>query len=248
TPTPAQASYLAADPQQWADKAQARPQNKSRAGCVVGWLVTLALVICLIGGGFAYIQNRPGGLVIGGVTLGNAHSGPGIIYQDTLDGSTKSDWTNDSNCFFKDSAYHINAGFICYSPADAVGDSVTTVSVKQISGPITRTYGLVIRRNGKGNYYEFGIDGNGKWRFSKVVNGTLTDIVTFTSNSAIKKGLNQVNTLSVSARGSHFVLSINGTQVGIADDSTFKSGKTGLLGYDGIEVVFTNLSIKNVQG
>ena len=170
-----------------------------------------------------------------------------VIYKDALDGSTKADWSDDSNCFFGSDGYHIKASFICYAPSDQAGDAVTTVAVKQLSGPLTYGFGLVIRRPSKGNYYEFLIDANGKWLFDKVVNGTTTDIVKFTANSAIKTGLNQVNTISVAAQGSHFVFSVNGTQVGTADDTTFTTGDTGLSGNDGIEVVYTNLVISEVK-
>lgn len=244
-----QTSAYSATPQPWAGQAQPQPKKKSGAGLVVGCLVALVVVVVVaVAGGFLYLRNQPGGLTLGGATIGgNASSGPGVIYQDALNGSTKDQWANDSNCFFGSGGYHINAAFICYAPADKVGDAVTTVSVSQISGPITYPYGLVIRRVSKGNYYEFLIDANGKWLFDKVVNGTTTDIVKFKPDKAIKTGLNQSNTLSVQAKGSHFVFSVNGTQVGTADDSTFTSGETGLCGSDSIEVVYSNLSIKNVK-
>lgn len=246
-----QAGYPAAPAQPWVgQQAQAAPQKKSRAGCVIGCLLALVLVVGAVTGGVIYLNNQPGGVTVGGLTIGGANTGPGggsVVYQNAMDGSNKSDWTNDSNCFFGSGGYHINAGYICYSPADKVGDAVTTVSVKQTSGPITYFYGLVIRRLSKGNYYEFQIDANGKWRFGKVVNGTSTDIVALTPSATIKTGLNQVNTLSVQAQGSHFVFSINGTQVGSADDSTFTRGDTGLIGNDGIEVIYTNLIVANVK-
>jgi len=246
-----QTGYPAATGQPWTSQVQTPPQQKkSRAGCIVGCLVALVLVVALVGGGFAFLRSQANGITVAGVTLFGTNTGPSggtLIYQDALDGSTKSQWTDDSNCFFGSGGYHINAGFICYAPSDKVGDAVTTVSMKQVSGPITYFYGLVVRRVSKGNYYEFQVDANGKWRFGKVVNGTSTDIVGQTANTAIKTGLNQVNTLSVQAQGSHFVFSVNGTQVGSADDSTFTSGDIGLIGNDGIEVVFSNLSIANVK-
>jgi len=247
-----QQGYPATPAQAWTGQVQVPPQPKKRnwAGCVVGCLVALVLVIGLGAGGIILLNNQAGGVTVGSLTIGGSGTGPGggtLIYQDALNGSAKSDWTNDSNCFFGSGGYHINAAFICYSPADKVGDVVTTVSVKQTSGPITYGYGLVIRRVSQGNYYEFLIDSNGKWTFVKVVGATSTKIMDFTANSAIKTGLNQVNTLSVSAKGSHFVFSVNGTQVGLADDTTFTSGATGLSGNDGIEVVFTDLSIANVK-
>lgn len=237
--------------QQWTGQPQAQaPQKKSRVGCVVGCLVAVVLLVALAGGGIIFLSNQAGGLTIGGATIGGAKTGPSggtLIYQDALNGSTKDSWTDNANCFFGSGGYHIKGAFICYAPADKAGDANTTVSATQLSGPITYPYGLVIRRVSKGNYYEFSIDANGKWLFDKVVNGTPTDIVKLTANSAIKTGLNQANTLSVQAKGSHFVFFINGKQVGTADDTTFSAGETGLVGYDGIEVVFANLSIERLK-
>jgi hypothetical protein len=170
-----------------------------------------------------------------------------VIYQDALDGSTKADWNNDANCFFGSDGYHVKDGFICYAPSDKVGDGVVTVTVKQISGPNTYAYGLVFRRPSQGNYYDFQIDSNGKWIFDKVISGKTTTIVDFTANSAIHTGLNTANTISVKSQGSHFVFSVNGTQVGTADDTTFTTGDTGLAGNDGAEVVFTNLLISKLS-
>jgi hypothetical protein len=213
-------------------------------------LVALVLVIGLVGGGAFLFKDKLGNLTLGGATIGGGSTvagGGSIIFQDSLDGSTKEQWTSDSNCSFGTGGYHISAGFICYAPTDPVSDAITTVSVKQISGPLTYAYGLAFRRVSAGNYYEFEVDSNGKWIFDKTVNGATTTIDDFTANAAIKKGLNQVNTLSVTAKGSHFIFSVNGTQVGTADDTTFTSGKTGLAGNDGIEVVFTQLVIAHVK-
>ncbi|HEU5349332.1 MAG TPA: hypothetical protein VFU63_12050, partial [Ktedonobacterales bacterium] len=250
-PQPAygQQAYIPTPAEPWTGQAQA-PRKKNRVGCVVGCLVTLVLVLVLASAS-ALLLNRSGGsITLGGATIGGAHTGPAggsLIYQDALNGSTKGSWTDNNNCFFGSGGYHINAAFICYAPADKVGDAVTTVSATQISGPITYPYGLVIRRVSKGNYYEFSIDANGKWLFDKVVNGTPTDIVKLKPDAAIKNGLNQTNTLSVQANGSHFVFSINGKQVGTADDTTFSAGETGLVGYEGIEVVFSNLAIEHIK-
>ena len=209
------------------------------------WMIALPIGACSLSAGIGASQPTMG--VFATATVAPTPTPNLVIYQDSLNGSTKDQWANDSNCFFGSGGYHINAAFICYAPTDKVGDAVTTVSVTQISGPTTYPYGLVIRRVSPGNYYEFLIDANGKWLFDKVVNGTTTDIVKFTPNPAIIAGLNQANTLSVQAKGSHFVFSINGTQVGTADDSTFPSGETGLSGNDNIEVVYTNLIISNVK-
>jgi hypothetical protein len=161
------------------------------------------------------------------------------IYENSLT-TAQSDWRNDSNCTFKPDGYHITAAFICYAPPEDVGNVVVSVTAKQISGVTNQFYGLVLRRTSTGNYYAFEIDGNGKWVFDVVKDNTLTRLVDVTANSAIQPGLGAANILQVRAVGSHFEFSVNGTQVGQIDDSTFSSGLLGLGGKDGLDVAYTN--------
>jgi hypothetical protein len=158
--------------------------------------------------------------------------------------SNKNGWATNAGAFFKSDGYHFTQNYLTYAPVDAVGSADVSVKTVQLSGDIHTFYGIVFRRISKGNYYIFGIDGNGKWGFFKVVEGTETDVVSATAHSAIMPGLNVPNTLAVQARGSHFVFSVNGTQVGEADDTTFSSkGRVGVAGADSVEVVFTDFSL-----
>jgi hypothetical protein len=165
-----------------------------------------------------------------------------VLYQNTFK-STADDWTQDDHCQSKTDGYHIADGFICYAPIGAQSDMNATVDVQQVSGPTTTGYGIVFRRVSVGNYYRFLIDSNGKWFFDKCVDGACTTLTDFTANAAIKGGLNTKNTLKVEAKGSHFDLFVNGTQVGTQDDSTFTSGEIGIEGGDSLDCVFTNLLI-----
>jgi hypothetical protein len=228
------------------------PPRKSRTGLIIG---SLAVVVVLLLGGLGVIlltsnsHNQPGTTGVG-VTATTALTPsptptPTPLFQDPLT-SNANGWSNDSNCFFQGGAYHIKDGFICYAPADSVGDAAISVDVKQLSGPLLNPYGLVFRRTSTGNYYEFDIDGNGKWAFFRTVNNTGTRLVDYTANAAIKKGLNATNTLMVQEKGSHFTFFVNGTQVGNSDDPTFPSGISGLEAYDSIEVAFNNFLITSL--
>jgi len=161
------------------------------------------------------------------------------IYENSLT-TAQSDWQDDANCSFKADGYHITAAFICFAPPEDVQDVNVSVTAKQVSGATNHFYGLVLRRASKGNYYVFDIDSNGKWEFFVVKNNQGTAIVDLTANPAIQTGLGVANTLQVTAVGSHFVFSVNGTQVGQADDSSFLSGLLGLEGDDGMDVAYTN--------
>jgi hypothetical protein len=219
-----------------------KPRAKRERGGALRWVgyagaVLLTIVIIAV-------------VSVGIRTVADRLSGPSTIdssatsFSDGLTSNAYS-WADDSNAFFRSDGYHIVKSVIVYAPVDPQQAVDVSVRVVQISGDTTWDYGVVFRRASKGNYYLFQIDSNGLWRFDKVVNGTLTNLMPATPNDAIHRGLNASNTLEVQADGSHSVFLVNGTQVGQADDSTFTSrGKVGLEGNDGIEVVYTHLTMK----
>jgi hypothetical protein len=159
--------------------------------------------------------------------------------------SNQNGWLTNTDCVFKADGYHLTRGYLAYAPvADATNFDVT-VQVTQTTGTVLAPYGLVFRRISLGNYYVFGIDGNGKWTFYKALENVGTDIVAFTASPAINQGLNAQNTLEVKAQGTHFTFFVNGTQVGEADDASLaKAGELGVAGHDDIEVVFTDFSLR----
>ena len=153
-------------------------------------------------------------------------------------------WLNDANAYFQSDGYHIVKSVIAYAPDAPAVNMDVSVRVAQISGSDTAPHGIVFRRWSTGNYYAFEIDSHGEWAFGKVVNGQWTPIVDITANSAIQPGLNVTNTLEVQATGTHYVFLVNGTQVGQADDATISgTGKVGLDGDDGAEVVYSQFSM-----
>lgn len=181
-------------------------------------------------------------VVIAGIAFASGLLQGNSVYSSALTGNV-SDWPSDGGCSPQSDGYHITAAVICYPDLAEQGDVTLSVQAKQISGESTVAYGVAFRRASKGNYYFFGVDGNGKWIVQKVVNDEGTRLVDFTANAAINSGLDQINTLKVAAKGAHFTFFANGAQLGSIDDSTFGSGKWGLAGEDGIEVVFTTIAI-----
>lgn len=172
---------------------------------------------------------------------------PTILYQSTLATDT-GDWTVDQNCFYGAGGYHIKGGFVCYAPSGILVNVDVSVQVKQVAGPTTYPYGIVFRRASKGNYYDFKVDSNSKWILLKCVDDTCTRLVDFTANAAIPGGLNTPKTIEVVAIDSHFDFFVNGTKVGQVNDFTFDTGMVGLSGADGIEVVFSNITIIQPTG
>ncbi|HEU5440809.1 MAG TPA: hypothetical protein VFU88_16105 [Ktedonobacterales bacterium] len=164
---------------------------------------------------------------------------PTVVYSNSLIG-TAAGWPNGRGCSQQTDGYHITANVSCYPNIYAQSDVTLSVEARQINGVINQTYGISFRRINTDDRYFFGIDGLGHWVFGKVVNGQGQRVVDFTPNPAIRRGLNQLNTLTVAANGRHFTFFVNGTRVGSRDDSSLASGLWGLAGEDGIEVVFTN--------
>jgi hypothetical protein len=69
------------------------------------------------------------------------------------------------------------------------------------------------------------------------------------ASPAIHVGLGATNTLEVRVLDSHFDFFVNGTKVGQADDTNYIaiSGNDVLEGSDGIEIVFSNLTISTAS-
>jgi hypothetical protein len=212
-------------------------------------IVALALLAALAGGAALYLA-RSGTTGHASAPTATALTTPtatlpsGVVYSSTLTGNV-TDWPNGGGCTPESDGYHITAGVACYPNLADQSDVTLTVTVMQLSGDQSQTYGVSFRRVSQSNRYFFDIDSNGEWGFGKSVNGTDTFIIDATTNAAIQTGQNASNTLQVQASGSHFTFFVNGTQVGQGDDSTYASGKWGLEGSNNIEVVFTNITITN---
>jgi hypothetical protein len=216
------------------------------------WLIVLVavLILALVGVSVAAavaISSNHNSVTPGGASAGpTATATPNIVFFDPLT-SPKVGWASDSHCSFASDGYHVKDGYLCFAPAGEFTDSTISVNVQQISGDIHYFYGIVFRHASAGNYYLFNIDSNGKWEFDKVVNHQLSNIVPFVANAAVQHGLNETNSLSMRAQGSHFTFFVNGTQVGQADDATFTSGDCGVAGTSHGELVFTDFSIALVS-
>jgi hypothetical protein len=165
-----------------------------------------------------------------------------VLYQSSLEGAAGG-WVNDTHCSSEADGYHISGNYLCYAPVTQQGDIDISITAKQVSGSYSLLYGIVFRSSGKGNYYLFGIDGNGKWTFAKVSNNTSTYLIRPTTNVAIKAKLNESNTFEVTATGSHFEFYINGVHVGQSTDTAYSAGLIGLTSESGVEVVYANIRI-----
>src|SRR5262249_26100424 len=168
------------------------------------------------------------------------------IYSSGLTGNL-SDWPSDSNCSGQADGYHIkgaaDGSLLCAPDLADQSDVSVSVTLKLLSGAQDLYAGIALRRPSQGNSYIFGVSGDGAWTFGKFASGHFTSLTGDTTDAAIHTGLGATNTLKVTAKGSHFTFTINGTQVGQADDATYSSGKIGLTVGGDMEVVFTDLKI-----
>ena len=187
-------------------------------------------------------------VIVGGAGALYAVSHNPVIYQSSLKGSLDN-WEVGPDCAPKSDGYHIRSGAICYAPIGSQANADITVHVVQLRGSTELFYGIVLRSAPRQHYYLFGIDGNGKWAFVNVPGTTRlpVSVVAPTLDSAIHNGIHQVNTLEVKMKGTHFDFFINGAKVGEINDSHYATGQIGLSGEDGVEVVYTDLSIVKVN-
>jgi hypothetical protein len=171
-----------------------------------------------------------------------------VIYQSALKGSL-SNWENGSDCAVKADGYHIMDGSICYAPIGSQTNADVKVNVVQLSGATDLFYGIVVRSTPEQHYYLFGIDGYGRWLFVNVHSPSQPPVALIapTLDNAVNSGLHQSNSLELRMKGANFQFFINGKKVGEINNLEYVAGQIGLSGEDGVEVVYTNLSIVKVN-
>lgn len=108
--------------------------------------------------------------------------------------------------------------------------------------------GVIIRSDTNGNnFYSFRIRRSDR-TYAFVLthdDGHATPLVNGNS-SAIQSGTNQLNTLSLIARGSSFYLYINHQYIGSISDDTYRTGSLGVIALDrknATDIAFTNLRV-----
>lgn len=227
-------------------------QPRVRAGMGLGALALITVLILVLShGGQKTTTNKTGGI---GSHSAHATATPHptvtptavaltVKYQNSLETAAPS-WPRSSRSYFSNGGYELNGNWISFSPVKATSDGTFSVRMRQLGGPSDQFYGLVFRSPDSNHFYFYGIDQNQQWTFTTIQNGNSTPIVAPTTASQIAPGFNANNTISVSATGSHFVFSINGAQVGQANDSTFATGSAGLINTSGnMQVVYNDFTV-----
>jgi hypothetical protein len=222
-------------------------RKRSRIRPVLGVIAVLVLLAACASGtvwalhsqGQSKATNHPG------TPAASASPSEILTYGETFT-SSAAGWAEDpKHCYLDNDGYHAKNNYICYAPTSAQTDATISVTVQRLSGATTEGYGLAFRlaNDDSGSGYRFGIDGESEWVFDKCVNRQCTNLVDFTSNNAIKGGLQSANNLKVTMTGTHFEFFVNDTKVGGADDPTFAAGFVGILGADTGDCVFTDFAV-----
>jgi hypothetical protein len=171
---------------------------------------------------------------------------PTVLFQNAL-ASPVSGWGNDPSlgCFFGSGGYHVkdtDCPIPSYTDQTGALENVDVrVQVQQISGSTTQLYGIGF--GAPFQFQRFGIESAGKWSVLTCKGTTCTSIVDLTTSPAIHTGLGTTNTLEVRVARFHFDFFVNGTKVGQADKSDYVGGHLAFDGANGIEVVFSNVTI-----
>jgi serine/threonine protein kinase len=224
---------------------QALPSGARNGAGLVAVLLVTALAIVLL----SRPQSAPAKVHIAATATAQSTPAPSptpvetITYQAPLTSDTRS-WPNSSHSFFANGGYELSGAWIAYAPSGRFSDGSVSAQARQISGAPNLFYGLLVRGAGNNLYYFFGVNGSQQWTFALVRNGNGQPIVAATTDAHINAGLNATNTLTVRASGSHFTFSINGAQVGQADDGAIAVGRLAVINPSGnLAVVYNNFIV-----
>lgn len=109
------------------------------------------------------------------------------------------------------------------------GDFYASVDVRQVTGPADSDYGLVFRFGDGANMYYFGISpAVQKYALMAKKDGEWETLLDWTQSDNINSNNNDVNTLSVQAKGPSLILLINGFNVGAITDDRLERGQVGI--------------------
>jgi hypothetical protein len=183
-------------------------------------------------------------------------------FSDPLTANDLNNWdsksiTGKGSCKFIGGAYHIsmdlkNQYAFCLAHNTNFSNFTIQVRMTIIAGDMG---GIVFRAHNGGtdsSLYFFGVGQDGSYGF-----GTYTRSIrsyssdessssTVAATISIKRGLNQVNVMTVVAHGSTITFYVNGIRIDTVSDSSFTSGAIGLYAFDNMnttEVTFSNLQV-----
>lgn len=220
--------------------ARAARARKRKLRRRLAWGCGILAVLAVVAGVLALA-----GFTAGGLFSHPTDNGP---YSDSLS-TTATGWAQTEGCGEQNSAYHVaplntHTGVSCFAPTGRYGDLDEQVTALRVAGPTNGYYGLVFRAADASDSYVFAVTDTGDAFVGKVAQGTLTRLSPLWSYHAFS---GYAATLRVVAKGSTITCYVGSVQVGTLTDTSYSTGAVGLFaGSGGLDVAFTNFSVKSV--
>lgn len=166
-----------------------------------------------------------------------------LVFSDDLTADAGQWCETNGDFFFWSDGLHVKDGSWCPpAPVGSLDDFTVSVALKQNTGEAGAQFGLVLRANGASLGYHFLISDNGTWAFYGT-DSKQEFLLQQGSTTALAQGQGAVNSIEVRAWGPHIELYINGTEVGVRDDASYRSGLVGIIGAPQAEVVFSRFRV-----
>jgi hypothetical protein len=174
-----------------------------------------------------------------------------ILYDPLKNNSNNLTWQQTSVCTFKKDGYHVIQGPIgwftfCTTRSADFKNFVLEVAMKIITGD---GGGITLRSDttyGKYSAYALFIRQDGHYFLNLYKNGRYVRTLIGSSNSAIKRDLNQTNLIAVVAKGNTITVYVNHQQIAAINDATFSQGLIGFIAdatRHSADVVYTNAKV-----
>jgi len=160
------------------------------------------------------------------------------IYIATLD--------NPSNHYFLFRNRKANSGYIVPVPYKSIPSTNYSIEInaKHIDGIEDNAYGIKFAAYDWNNCYNFSISANGYYRVSKKEKGVFSNVVPWTTSTAIKTSV--ANKLEVRVLGTNAEFYINGQYVNRTDITSFGTS-AGLEVYNNQTIYFDDLTIRSLS-
>ena len=130
-------------------------------------------------------------------------------------------------------------------------DAVITIDTQLVEGTSEQTGSVIIWSEiDANNFYEVELEGNGYWRFQKLINGQWQELVTWVFAPALNRGI-QLNKIIIVFDGGNSTFYFNDVYIESVQDSTFTSGQICLGAFSGetsaVKVAFDNLQVFTID-
>jgi hypothetical protein len=181
------------------------------------------------------------------------------LYEETFSGQNTA-WTLGSTAthdtWIDGGAYHIETKAavtaVGYNQVEGpFGNAQADVDIQHVRGVDAKCAGgLVLRAQDGLNFLAFLVSPAGTFSIRKWVGGTSTQILGYTSSPAVVQGV-ATNHLTAVCSGSSFRFFVNGTEVAMVTDTSFATGRIGVIviAYDAASpthMAFDNLVVQDV--